>query len=90
MTKEIYKEKGKSSIKQTHQHELVLINDEVHSVDYVAEALIEACNHTIEQAIQCTLITHYKGKCDVMKGELIRLKPARKLLVEKELRAIII
>jgi ATP-dependent Clp protease adaptor protein ClpS len=91
MTKEIYKElnEKKQQSDNVTSHELLLINDEYHSFDYVIDALIEVCNHTLEQAEQCTTLTHYKGQCAVMKGELPVLRKARKSLVEKELRAVI-
>ena len=49
-------------------HLLVLHNDEIHSFDFVIENLIEICHHSYAQAEQCTIIAHYKGKCDVKKG----------------------
>jgi ATP-dependent Clp protease adaptor protein ClpS len=70
-------------------HQLVLINDEEHSFEYVIDTLIDVCQHTEEQAIQCTMITHYKGRCDVKRGPVKMLRPLRKALTEKELRAII-
>ena len=44
---------------------LILHNDDIHSFDYVIDALIDICEHGYEQAAQCTIIVHYKGKCDV-------------------------
>jgi len=71
------------------EHQLILINDDEHSFDYVIEALVDICQHTTEQAIQCTMITHYKGRCDIKRGPLKLLRPMRKALVEKELKSII-
>jgi ATP-dependent Clp protease adaptor protein ClpS len=68
---------------------LILHNDDVHSFEYVTLALIEICEHTFEQASQCTLITHYKGKCDVKKGGFKALKPLKEALTEKKLNATI-
>lgn len=68
---------------------LILHNDDVHSFEYVTHALIEICEHTFEQASQCTLITHYIGKCDVKKGGFKKLKPLKDALVERELNATI-
>lgn len=73
----------------THDNFLILHNDDVHSFDYVTNALIEICEHTFEQASQCTLITHYKGKCDVKKGKLKTLKPLKDALIERKLNATI-
>ena len=68
---------------------LILHNDDVHSFDYVTHALIEICKHSFEQASQCTLITHYKGKCDVKKGGLKTLKPLKDALIERKLNVTI-
>lgn len=68
---------------------LILHNDDVHSFDYVTLALIEICGHSYEQASQCTLITHYKGKCDVKKGGFKTLRPLKEALIERKLNATI-
>lgn len=68
---------------------LILHNDEIHSFEYVIQALIDICEHGYEQATQCTIITHYKGKCDVKKGDFNALKPLKEALIERELNATI-
>ncbi|MDP3354080.1 MAG: ATP-dependent Clp protease adaptor ClpS [Flavobacteriaceae bacterium] len=73
-----------------NQYELVLFNDEVNTFDFVIDSLISVCEHTDEQAHQCTLIVHYKGKCIVKTGELSDLKPRCSKLLELGLSAEII
>ncbi len=73
--------KGKNS--------LILHNDEVNSFDFVIESLIEVCEHTTEQAEQCTYLVHYKGKCDVKSGSFDFLRPIRHALVDRGLKATI-
>jgi len=68
---------------------LILHNDDVHTFDYVIDALIEICEHGYEQATQCTFLVHYKGKCDVKKGSFASLKPMKDALIERELNATI-
>ncbi len=68
---------------------LILHNDDIHSFEYVTHALIEICEHSFEQATQCTMITHYKGKCDVKKGGVKTLKPMKDALISRELNATI-
>lgn len=68
---------------------LILHNDDIHSFDYVTIALMEVCEHSFEQASQCTIITHYKGKCDVKKGGFKTLKPMKEALINRELNATI-
>jgi ATP-dependent Clp protease adaptor protein ClpS len=77
------------STKTQHERFLVLHNDDHHSFDYVIEALVSVCEHDAEQATQCTLITHYKGKCDVKKGSFTYLSPLKKALTARELIATI-
>ena len=60
--------------KEVNQHEIVLHNDDVNSFDFVIDSLIDVCEHTLEQAEQCTILVHYKGKCTVKTGELKDLK----------------
>jgi len=58
-----------------NQNEIVLFNDEVNTFDYVIETLVDVCEHSPQQAEQCSLIVHYKGKCTVKTGEYEDLKP---------------
>lgn len=68
---------------------LILHNDDIHSFDYVTDSLIEICGHNFEQASQCTIITHYRGSCDVKKGGLKILKTMKDALIERGLNATI-
>lgn len=68
-------------------HEIVLYNDDVNTFDHVIETLIRVCQHTDEQAEQCALLVHYKGKCTVKTGELSELKPQCSALLEAGLSA---
>ncbi|SHJ02706.1 ATP-dependent Clp protease adaptor ClpS [Algibacter luteus] len=72
------------------QNEIVLYNDEVNTFDHVIETLIYACDHTAEQAEQCSLIVHYKGKCTVKTGLYDDLKPRCSMLLEAGLSAEIV
>ncbi|HTB07283.1 MAG TPA: ATP-dependent Clp protease adaptor ClpS [Bacteroidia bacterium] len=68
---------------------LMLYNDDVNTFDHVIESLKEICGHTQEQAEQCTLLVHYKGKCDVKRGSLKSLKPMFAALCDRSLSAAI-
>lgn len=57
------------------QNEIVVFNDDVNTFDHVIQTLISVCDHTPEQAEQCSLIVHYKGKCTVKTGEYKDLEP---------------
>ncbi|QHI36279.1 ATP-dependent Clp protease adapter protein ClpS [Kordia antarctica] len=71
-------------------NEIVLYNDEVNTFDHVIETLIFACDHSAEQAEQCSIIVHYKGKCTVKTGQYEELKPRCSKLLEAGLSAEII
>lgn len=71
-------------------NEIVLYNDEVNTFDHVIDTLIRVCDHTAEQAEQCSLIVHYNGKCTVKTGEFKELKPQCTQLLEAGLSAEII
>lgn len=66
---------------------LIIFNDDVNTFDNVIQALVEVCEHTFEQAEQCALITHYKGKCIVKNGSFDDLAPRRNSLCERGLSA---
>jgi ATP-dependent Clp protease adaptor protein ClpS len=53
---------------------LILFNDDVNTFDFVIESLIEICHHGPEQAEQCAMIAHLKGKCAVKSGNYMDLK----------------
>ncbi len=73
-----------------NEHEIVLFNDDVNTFDHVIETLINVCEHTPEQAEQCSLIVHYKGKCTVKTGEYAALKPKCSKLLQAGLSAEIV
>jgi ATP-dependent Clp protease adaptor protein ClpS len=72
------------------QNEIVLHNDDINTFDHVIETLIYACDHTSEQAEQCAMLVHYKGKCTVKTGLYDDLKPRCSMLLEAGLSAEII
>ncbi|MFY0713025.1 ATP-dependent Clp protease adaptor ClpS [Seonamhaeicola sp. NFXS20] len=75
---------------EANLNEIVLYNDEVNTFDHVIETLINACDHTPEQAEQCSIIVHYKGKCTVKTGAYDDLKPRCTMLLNAGLSAEIV
>jgi ATP-dependent Clp protease adaptor protein ClpS len=71
-------------------NEIVLYNDDVNTFDHVIDTLIYACEHTPEQAEQCSIIVHYKGKCTVKTGIYDELEPRCSMLLDAGLSAEII
>ncbi len=71
-------------------YSIVVYNDEVNTFDYVIDTLMEYCEHTFEQAEQCTLIIHFKGKCSVKNGDFEDLAPIRTAITDRGISAEII
>ncbi|MGY5849872.1 ATP-dependent Clp protease adaptor ClpS [Salegentibacter sp. F14] len=89
-TKEEVLEKVVRKTEKKKQNEIVLYNDDYNTFDHVIETLIYACDHTPEQAEQCSLLVHYKGKCTVKTGAYEDLKPRCSKLLDAGLSAEII
>lgn len=77
-------------LQETTEHEIVLYNDDVNTFDFVIDSLVTVCDHTLEQAEQCTILVHYKGKCAVKTGEYKDLEPRCTKLLELGLSAEIV
>ncbi len=71
----------------TDQYSLIVWNDEVNTFDWVIETLMEICGHTLEQAEQCAMFIHYKGKYAVKKGDYDTLKPMCNSITERGIGA---
>jgi ATP-dependent Clp protease adaptor protein ClpS len=67
------------------ENKLVIHNDDFNTFDFVISCLVEICGHTLEQAEQCTMLIHYKGKCCVKTGSLEILKPMHAKLLSRGL-----
>jgi len=74
----------------TEEYDLVVFNDDINTFDHVSKILIKVCKHSQEQAEQCTLIIHYKGKCAVKKGSRSRLKPMCESILDAGIQAAIV
>jgi len=72
------------------QNEIVLYNDDVNTFDHVIDTLMDVCDHMPEQAEQCAIIVHHKGKCTVKTGDYDDLKPRCSMLLNAGLSAEII
>ena len=89
-TKEQIKEDTDVAEIRVNEHQIVLFNDDVNTFDHVVETLVRVCGHTLEQAEQCSIIVHYKGKCTVKTGSYEELKPRCTQLLQADLSAEII
>lgn len=68
-------------------HQLIVYNDEVNTFEYVILTLMEVCEHTVEQAEQCTLQIHFRGKCGVKTGSFEELESMRNEICRRGISA---
>lgn len=65
-------EQQQATNKKTYS--LILHNDNINTFEFIIESLIDLCHHDPYQASQCAIIAHYKGKCEIKKGEFNELE----------------
>ncbi len=70
-------------------YQIIVWNDEVNTFDWVIETLVEICKHSEEQAEQCALFIHSKGKYGVKNGTFDDLKPQCEAIVDRGIGATI-
>lgn len=70
-------------------HNLIVWNDEVNTFDHVIESLVDICEHSPEQAEQCAMFIHHKGKYGVKKGSFDLLRPKAEALIDRGIQATI-
>jgi len=78
------------AVEITDVKDLVVFNDDFNTFDHVINTLIRVCKHTPEQAEQCTLLIHFRGKCTVRSGSYDQLNPMREAICEAGIDAKII
>lgn len=71
-------------------YSLLVYNDEVNTFEYVIQTLVEVCEHSPDQAEQCTMIIHFKGKCQVKNGDFKQLASMRNEICRRGISAEVI
>lgn len=74
-------------VMEQHPYSLVVWNDEVNTFEWVIETLIQVCKHSQEQAEQCALLIHNKGKYAVKNGSYETLKPQCDAITDRAIGA---
>jgi ATP-dependent Clp protease adaptor protein ClpS len=64
---------------------LILYNDEHNSFDHVIRSLVEVCGHNEIQAERCAVIAHFRGRCDIRRGDREVLAAMRSALTQRDL-----
>lgn len=68
---------------------LIVWNDEVNTFDWVIETLVEVCGHSEQQAEQCAMLIHSKGKYAVKNGPYEDLEPMCAAITDRGIGATI-
>jgi len=89
-TKEKISEETLEEVDLSNESEIIVYNDDVNTFEHVINTLMKVCDHTAEQAEQCSIIVHYKGKCGVKSGDYSDLKPRCSKLLKAGLSAEIV
>ena len=89
MTKTHYREEYDTVEELVDLKNLVVHNDEVNTFDWVIDSLMDICQHSEEQAEQCTLLVHYKGRASVKTDTLEKLHPLKDGLTDRGINATI-
>jgi ATP-dependent Clp protease adaptor protein ClpS len=74
-------------VEESVENKIVLFDDDENTFDFVIDSLVEVCGHDSLQAEQCTIIVHYKGKCEIKKGSFDYLEPMCVALLDRGLTA---
>lgn len=77
------------SIEDFLNSSLVVYNDDYNTFEWVIECFCKYLKHTPQQAEQCALLIHNKGKCEVKSGTKEELEPYKVALTDAGLSAVI-
>lgn len=72
-----------------NQSQLVVYNDDHNTFDWVIDCFVDVLRHSPEQAEQCAMLIHFKGKAIVKTASFNELRPKKDALTEKGLSAVI-
>jgi ATP-dependent Clp protease adaptor protein ClpS len=84
-----YQEETELLTEVVPEFSLIVWNDEVNTFEWVIDTLIDICGHSTEQAEQCAMIIHTKGKYAVKNGSYDELKPQCDAITERNIGATI-
>lgn len=51
------------------KYKLIVLNDEVNTFEHVIISLMQICELNQDRAVECTLMIHNDGQCEVLSGE---------------------
>jgi ATP-dependent Clp protease adaptor protein ClpS len=70
------KEREKTSVQRQPPYNVIIENDDYHTMDFVVDVLLKVLGCTVERAVQLTLLAHHSGRAIVWTGtkEVAELK----------------
>jgi len=74
-------------VKTQSPFQLIVWNDDVNTFDWVIETLMTVCKHSFEQAEQCAIYIHFKGKYAVKQGSYDELEPMCTAITDRGISA---
>lgn len=82
-----YKEQEYSELDELIENKYAVIvwNDDFNTFEHVIDCLIKYCGHHPQQAEQCTYLIHFKGSCDVKRGEKEKMEKIYNILIKCQL-----
>ena len=72
-----------------NKSQLVVYNDDHNTFDWVIDCFVDILRHSPEQAEQCAMLIHFKGKAIVKTASFNELRPKKDALIDKGLSAVI-
>ena len=81
------KEQYDTFLLETLEKGIVVYNDDFNTFDHVIDTFVQILKHSSEQAEQCALLIHYKGKCKVKQGPYEMLEPLCTAILERGISA---
>lgn len=83
----VEEEISQTTIEDLIGNQLIVFNDEVNSFEWVIECFVKYLKHAPEQAEQCAIMIHQKGKYAVKHGTKEELEPIKTALCDAGLSA---
>ena len=62
---QLFEMSKKQSTKPRGKWQVSVLNDDYNTFDHVIDSLMEICNHSYLQAVQCSTLIHQTGKSSV-------------------------
>lgn len=76
-----------TEVAEQEPFQLIVWNDDVNTFEWVIETLMSVCKHSQEQAEQCALFIHFKGKYAVKQGSFEELEPMCTAITDRGISA---